>query len=122
MKNQMCLQQESIEKLIDNAITTKLASFDERYQQMIEKINSRWEDTLNKQLEKAEKDINTAVDKVIARRDALHKQPRSDPGSGSNRARKIPRPPLRNLDSVKNSLITEFMNVDSAKEDTNKNE
>ena len=66
MKEQMKLQQEMIESIIDNAINTKLAAIDQRYQNILEKVNKRWEDALTKQLEKAERDIDTTVDKVIA--------------------------------------------------------
>ena len=52
MKEQMRLQQETIESIIDNAINTKLAAIDQRYQNILEKINKRWEDALRKQLEK----------------------------------------------------------------------
>ena len=123
MKEQMKVQQETIESIIDNAINTKLAAIDQRYQNILEKINKRWEDALTKQLEKAERDIDTTVDKVIARRDEVHaKTTRSEPGSGNTRPHKFPRPPPRALDSIKQRLMSEFTTVESPKLARNDND
>ena len=118
MKQQLAAQQQSIEAIVEQTINSKLAALDHRYESIIEQINRRWESAIHQQLAKAERNINTTVDSVIARRDHLHqqqqasnpqqpqsnsdphassqpakvgKQSRPDPGSGSSRARKQPR-------------------------------
>ena len=114
MKEQLRIQQESIETIVEQTISSKLSALDKHYEQVIEKINKKWESTMTEQLEKAEKGFSDTVDKVIERRDELHKQSRSDPGSGNSRARKLPRPPPPRLSSVKTGLITKFLAPDTS--------
>ena len=72
---------------------------------------------------KAERGIDTTVDKVIARRDEVHaKTTRSEPGSGNTRPHKFPRPPPRALDSIKQRLMSEFTTVESPKLARNDND
>ena len=67
--------------------------------------------------------MDETVDKIIAKRDQIHKQQRSDPGSGSSRMRKQARSiPTGQLNSVKTGLITKYMTVDATMENKNKNE
>ena len=123
VKEQLRIQQESIEAIVEQTITKKIADLDKRYEAIVDKINERWEEALNKQLAKAEKDMDETVDKIIAKRDQIHKQQRSDPGSGSSRMRKQARSiPTGHLDSVKTGLITKYMTVDVTMENKNKNE
>ena len=114
----MRIQQESIETITDKGVNGKLAAIDQKFQNIIEKINKRWEDALTKQLEKAERDMDITVDKVITRRDEIYaKTTRSEPGSGNSRPHKFPRPPPRALDSIKQRLMSEFTTVESPKVD-----
>ena len=141
MKQQLNDQQKSIEAIVDQAINCKLAALDSRYENIIEQINQRWESALQKQLEKAEQDINATVDIVIAKRDKLHqqqavssssperkppgdasptKQSRTEPGSGSNRARKQPQSTsISTLDSVRTGLMSQYL-VPKFSKDTDK--
>ena len=84
MRNEMTKlrkQQASIEQIIEKTISEKISEIDKRYDYIISKINNRWENAINKQLEKAEKDIHQTVDMVIAKRNEVNKQQRSEPGS-----------------------------------------
>ena len=86
-------------------------------------LNKRWENVISKQLEKAEKDIDQTVDMVIAKRDEINKQRRSEPGSGNSRLRKQPRSISKtSLESVKTGLITKYLASDTSMDSKNKNE
>ena len=116
-------QQASIEQIIEKTISEKISEIDKRYDNIINKINKRWENAITKQLEKAEKDIDQTVDMVIAKRDEVNKQQRSEPGSGNSRLRKQPRSVQRaSLDTVRTGLITKYRASDSSMESKNKNE
>ena len=116
-------QQASIESVIENTITEKLNDIDKRYENIINKINKRWENAITKQLEKAEKDIDQTVDMVIAKRDEINKQRRSEPGSGNSRLRKQPRSISKtSLESVKTGLITKYLASDTSMDSKIKNE
>ena len=116
-------QQASIESVIQKTISEKISDIDKRYESIISNINKRWENAITKQLEKAEKDIDQTVDMVIAKRDEINKQQRSEPGSGNSRLRKQPRSVSKaSLESVKTGLITKYLSSDTSMDSKNKNE
>ena len=104
-------------------IYEKISEIDKRYESIISNINKSWENAITKQLEKAEKDIDQTVDMVIAKRDEINKQQRSEPGSGNSRLQKQPRSVSKaSLKSVKTGLITKYLSSDTSMDSKNKNE
>ena len=74
-----------IETIVEQTINSKLAALNSHYESIMEQINQRWESALQKQLEKAEQDINATADIVIAKHDQLHQQQRVESTSSPNR-------------------------------------
>ena len=120
---ELCKQQASIESIMEKMISDKINDIDKRYENIINNLNKHWENAITKQLEKAEKDIDQTVDMVIAKRDEINKQQRSEPGSGNSRLRKQPRSVSKaSLESVKTGLITKYLSSDTSMDSKNKNE
>ena len=60
---------------------------------------------------------------VIAKRDEVNEQQRSEPGSGNSRLQKQPRSVNKaSLDTVRAGLITKYLASDTSMESKNKNE
>ena len=120
---ELCKQQASIESIMEKMISDKINDIDERYENIINNTNQRWEDAIIKQLEKAEKDIDQTVDMVITKRDEINKQQQSEPGSGNSCLRKQPRSISKaSLESVKTGLITKYLSNNASMDSKNKNE